>query len=109
MIKKKNKHNRFIINKHEIPIFIISLKNDLNRRKKLLKFLPSNIVDNYFHAVDMRKKSQFILDSYCNKKKLYKNYKRKLKPGEVGAAISHRQVYEQIVKKKISYNNDSRR
>jgi len=100
--KKYFKHKNLILDGFNIPIFIISLKEDTKRRKGLLKFLPSKIVKNYFEAVDMRYKSRRILDSYCNNKELFKKYKRKLKPGEVGISLSQMQVYKYLIKKNIS-------
>ena len=87
----------------KIPIFIISLRNDKDRRKKLLKFLPSKIVNNYFKAVDMRFANRKKLDKFCNNRRIKKIYKRKLFPGEVGIALSHQKIYKYIVKKKIPF------
>ena len=99
--KKYFKRKNLILDGFNIPIFIISLKEDSKRRKGLLKFLPSKVVKNYFEAIDMRYKSRRILDSYCNNKKLFKKYKRKLKPGEVGIFLTQKKIYKYLIKKNI--------
>ena len=99
--KKYFTHNNLIVDGLSIPIFIISLKEDSKRRKGMLKFLPSKVVKNYYKAIDMRYKSRRILDSYCNNKRLFKKYKRKLKPGEVGLWLTQMQIYKYLIKKNI--------
>ena len=98
-----HENNILKINEIKFPIFIISLKNDKHRRKQLLKFLPSKIVNNYFKAVDMRFANRKKLDKFCNNRRVIKIYKRKLFPGEVGIALSHQKIYKYIVKKKIPF------
>ncbi|OUU28721.1 MAG: hypothetical protein CBB97_04035 [Candidatus Endolissoclinum sp. TMED37] len=90
-----------VINDTKLPIFIISLKQDKSRRKKLLKLFSKKIVKNYFNAVDTRNLKRAKLDSYCNLESIKKIYKRKLYPGEVGIALTHKKIYRHIVKYKI--------
>ena len=101
MKKKKLEQNYLVINDTKLPIFIISLKQDKSRRKKLLKLFSKKIVKNYFNAVDTRNFKRAKLDSYCNLESIKKIYKRKLYPGEVGIALSHKKIYRHIVKYKI--------
>ena len=100
--KKKIRENYLVLNGTKLPIFIISLKEDKVRRKKLLKLFSNKIVKNYFSAVDTRNFKRARLDSICNLKSIRKNYNRKLYPGEVGIALSHKKIYRHIVKNKIS-------
>lgn len=102
MKKKKIRENYLVLNGTKLPIFIISLKEDKVRRKKLLKLFSNKIVKNYFSAVDTRNFKRARLDSFCNLKSIRKNYNRKLYPGEVGIALSHKKIYRHIVKNKIS-------
>ena len=101
MKKKKFRENYLLFNGIKIPIFIISLREDKIRRKKLLKLFSNKIVKNYFNAVDTRNFKRAKLDSYCNLKSIRKIYNRKLYPGEVGIALTHKKIYRYMVKKKI--------
>ena len=98
----KFRHNYLNVKNTKIPIFIISLKEDTKRRRKLMNLFSTKIVRNYFPAIDTRHFKRAKLDSYCNMDKVKKFYNRKLYPGEVGIALSHKKIYEHIVKNKIA-------
>lgn len=89
-------HSTIYIDNFEIPIFIISLKNDSQRRSLLSNFLPKEIINNYFPALDFRNKSENELEKFMDLNKLIKNeiYNRKLTGGEIGCAESHKSIYK---------------
>lgn len=89
----------------EVPIFIISLDDDISRRNDLRNVFPPDIVDNYFPASDMRSTSRAELDQLCDNQSLEKNpaYARKLRGGEIGCCLSHRSIYQYIVDKSVPY------
>ena len=98
-------HSDFRIDSLSIPLFIISLEKDIERRDSLKKFFPANLVDNYFPAFDARNVSRQILDDRCNNHDLQLNpsYLRKLSAGEIGCTLSHRNIYKYIVENNLPF------
>ena len=85
-----------------IPIFLINLKQSVERRKYVTDQLEKlglsyNIFDAYL-GKDYYKDKDFY-----DEKKALKFEHRKLKIGEVGCSLSHNAIYNKIVKDKIPY------
>lgn len=82
-----------------IPIYIVSLKSDHERRRKISHLLEKNKIKyTFIDAIYGKDLSQEELDSL----KLYtveSRLKRKLGKGEIGCTLSHLNVYEEILKK----------
>lgn len=93
------------IDSFELPIFIISLDDDISRRKDLRQFFSDQVVDNYFSASDMRFHSREELDEFCDNQYLLSNptYSRKLRGAEIGCSISHKRIYEYIVENELPF------
>ena len=80
-----------------IPIFLINLKQSVERRKYVTDQLEKlglsyNIFDAYL-GKDYYKDKDFY-----DEKKALKFEHRKLKIGEVGCSLSHNAIYNKIVK-----------
>ncbi len=95
----------------EPPVYVISLDYDHQRRSRLVKQLQSAEIDfQLFKAVDGRKLSQEQLLSYEKGLEDFYRHHRKpqemrgrgpLAPEEIGCALSHLNIYQDIIEKKI--------
>ncbi|MDE1493762.1 glycosyltransferase family 25 protein [Xenorhabdus bovienii] len=82
-------------------IYVISLRNELIRRKSIKKQLDDyNLNYTLFDAIDLRKMTEEKIIYLC--KNLVQSFKRKLTKGEIGCSLSHKALYEVINK-----NNNS--
>ena len=80
-----------------VPIWVLNLRRDEDRREKIEKHLHSLGVHFHFvDAVDGSLLTKKELKSY-SKKAAITNYGRELKPGEIGCAFSHIKMWEMIV------------
>jgi len=95
----------------EPPVYVISLDYDHQRRRRLVKQLQSAEIDfQLFKAIDGKKLSQERLLSYeKGLEDFYKHHRKPedmrrrgpLVPAEIGCALSHLKIYQDIIKKKI--------
>lgn len=87
-----------------IPVFIISMKNDLDRRQRITEQLNKyNIPFTFIDAVvgkmlDKTSIEQIDLSKVINRKK------RNISLGEIGCSLSHVKVYSKIINNNIPYS-----
>lgn len=85
-----------------LKIYVISLKNSVERRKSVSQQLEAlNLPFTFFDAY--LGKDFCENPDYYDVKKAKKLIHRELKAGEVGCALSHNAVYKEIVKEKLPY------
>ena len=87
-----------VIEKYEnnIPIYVISLKKSVERRKKINNMLNGHVTFSFYDAVDGKNMSSKDIEL---SNKLFK--KDILNPGQKGCFLSHINLYEKIRKEKI--------
>jgi glycosyl transferase family 25 len=77
-----------------VPVAIISLRDGENRRSRLLAAgLPMEWVEDFFPATDLRTGGRVRIDELSDPNRVVLRYRRRLSPGEVGCALSHKAVY----------------
>lgn len=85
-----------------IPIYIISLKQSVERRKYVTSQLDK--LNLSYEIFDAYLGKEYFEDSeYYDEKKAKKYEYRELKPGEVGCSLSHNAIYNKIVSEEIPY------
>ena len=79
-------------------IFVINLKYDVKKREHILD-LCSNVglKAKLIEATDGRLLSDSVIDTVYSKYKTIENIGRELSRSEVGCALSHKKVYQQMV------------
>jgi glycosyl transferase family 25 len=87
-----------VIEKYEknIPIYVISLKKSLERRKKIQDMLNGQVIFSFYDAVDGK---NMVPKDIELSNKVFK--KDALNPGQKGCFLSHLNLYEKIKKEKI--------
>lgn len=82
--------------KNDIPIYVISLADDVARREQLRKQFPLNYDSfQFIEAIDFRgKRKEEISDKY---KECKHNRKRPLTPTEVACSLSHQKAIEKFL------------
>lgn len=85
-----------------MKIFVISLKNSVERRKNISEQLGKLGLDFSFFDAYLGK-DFYNNPEYYDDKKAKKHIHRSLKAGEVGCALSHNAIYKTIVKEHIPY------
>jgi GR25 family glycosyltransferase involved in LPS biosynthesis len=84
-----------------IKIFVISLSNEKERQNYIQSFFDAKGASfEFLFGVDGRKLSQEEINSFHDAEKA-KKYGGELSRGEIGCALSHRLVYERMVKNNI--------
>jgi hypothetical protein len=75
----------------EIPVKIISLKDQLGSRLDLIKNgIPAEWIETYFEATDLRSRTLEALEGEAYIPQIEKKIGRALLPAEIGCAMSHR-------------------
>jgi glycosyl transferase family 25 len=89
----------------QIPVFVISLKTSTERRNIITKRLKElNIKFEFFNATDGRDLPQKeILEIQNECKDLMRVRGFPMQAGEIGCSLSHKAVYEKIIKENIDY------
>lgn len=83
--------------KNEIPIYVISLADDIARREKLRKQFPLNYDSfQFIEAIDFRGKKKENIQSLF--KECKHNRKRPLTPTEVACSLSHQKAIGHFLK-----------
>ncbi len=86
-----------------IPIFVISLKDETARRDAIAVHLKERGFDfQFFDAVDGRQMNVLEHPDY-NARRRRAAHGRDLKPGELGCFLSHRGIYEEILRQNLDY------
>ncbi|MEZ5815292.1 MAG: glycosyltransferase family 25 protein [Alphaproteobacteria bacterium] len=84
-----------------IPAFVISLKEETARREAISAHLKERGFEfEFFDAVDGRQMDVLKHPDYDATKRRAA-HGRDLKPGELGCLLSHRNIYEEIVKRNL--------
>lgn len=83
-----------------LPIFIVSLANSARRYE-----ISNQLKGFSYEFIDAVYGKNFIEDlNLINESSWVKNrYQRKLSPGELGCALSHRKIYKKIIDEKIQW------
>ncbi len=90
--------------KNNIPIFIISLKKDIAKKKHMQELCDKhNLHPRFIDAVDGKLLSHIDIDKIYSRKKALDNIKRELTKGEIGCALSHKKIYGQIIKDGVEH------
>ncbi len=86
-----------------IPVFVISLKDETARRDAIAAHLKECGFDfQFFDAVDGRQMDVLAHPDYDGQTRRAA-HGRDLKPGELGCFLSHRGIYEEIIKQDLDY------
>lgn len=84
------------------PIFIVTLEDAEARRKPLIDWLASQgLVAELFPAIDARQGVPEEYEALLDRPLTVRRMMRELSNGEYGCALSHRALYEKIVKEKL--------
>jgi len=85
-----------------MQIFVINLKKDSDRRRKISQQLDSlGVVFSFFEGVNGRElKDEELLSAYKPKRSIDKS-KRLLTQGEIGCALSHFNIYQKMLDENI--------
>ncbi len=90
--------------KNSVPIFIISLPRSLERQRLITKSLNAKGLQyDLIEAVDGRSLSEKYKSEVYDSNKAKELFNRELLLGEIGCALSHKKIYEKIMKEKIDY------
>ena len=86
-----------------IPVFVISLQEETARREAIADHLKNRGFEfQFFDAIDGRQMNVLEHPDYDAKKRRAA-HGRDLKPGELGCFLSHRGIYEEIVKQDLGF------
>jgi glycosyl transferase family 25 len=87
---------------NKIPIFIINLEKDINKKKYMSKLCQKHLLKcNFTAAVDGKRLDNTELEKVYNQKCTIKKIGRKLSAGEIGCALSHKKIYQKMVDENI--------
>lgn len=88
--------------KMNFSTYVISLKDELKRRQNIKTQLDTlGIEFEFFDAIDLRNSND---NAYYNNHEGSYNLQRKLTSGEVGCALSHINIYNQILSNKYDWS-----
>ncbi|MEM7650497.1 MAG: glycosyltransferase family 25 protein [Pseudomonadota bacterium] len=86
-----------------IPIFVISLPEETQRREAISDHLKQHgFAFEFFDAIDGRQMNVAAHPEYDAKRRRAA-HGRDLKPGELGCSLSHRAAYQEIFDRKLDY------
>ena len=86
-----------------IPTFVISLKEETERRKAIAAHLKERSFEcTFFDAIDGRKMDVHTHPAY-NSKKRRASHGLDLLPGELGCLLSHQAIYQKIIDDNLDY------
>jgi len=87
----------------QLPIFVISLKSSIERRKQLSKhFNKIGASFEWFDAVVGKDLTEEQIDQLCHRETLIK-YSAWLTRGAIGCSLSHYYLYLEIIKRNLPY------
>jgi len=76
----------------------VSLPESDSRRKNMANHgIPSSWIDSFHLTADCRNLDVDELKQFIDKRAMIKRYGRTLTPGEIGCALSHRNIYHDLV------------
>ncbi|MDM5263707.1 glycosyltransferase family 25 protein [Sulfurovum sp. XTW-4] len=86
----------------EIPIFIINLKKDKQKKENMQKYCEKNKLTPIFtEAIYGDELSEDTISQVYSKDLALKYFGRELTKGEIGTALSHLEIYRQIIDQNI--------
>ncbi len=89
--------------KIDIPIYIINLKKDIEKKMHIQKLCKKyNLYPELIDAVDGRLLSEEEINEVYSSTKAINNIQRELSRGEIGCALSHINIYRKMVKENIT-------
>ena len=87
-----------------IPVYIINLKSDKERRRLIQKQLDEiGIKYEFIDAIDGSKLSAQEKKKIYSPQKAIDVFKRELSDGEIGCALSHLKIYRKMIEQEIEY------
>jgi len=92
----------------EVPVFVISLDDQEDRRRDLVEAgLPSEWVKRFFPATDLRMCDMGVAARHANVGEIERRFaelgfRRAIRPAEIGCAMSHRNICQQLVESRHS-------
>jgi glycosyl transferase family 25 len=90
------------IESQKIPVFIINMKKDIDKKKHMQTLCEKfNLEFEFIEAVDGRLLNDKEIEAVYSKKQMINNLGRELTKGEIGCALSHILIYKKIVTKNI--------
>jgi len=86
-----------------MQVYVVSLKDSIDRQKSITTQCKKLGIEPIFiDAVNGKNFSEFEVSHYCNQKKAKQLFGRELLLGEIGCALSHKNIYQKIVNENIS-------
>ena len=90
--------------KIDIPIFIINLKQDSQKKMQMqIQLNKFRLKADFVEAVDGRNLGEEEKNRVYDHQKTIRSIGRGLTDGEIGCALSHQKIYKKIVEQKIPY------
>lgn len=87
-----------------INVFIITLKDSTDRQKSIKNQCDKfGIESTFIDAINGKSLSDSEISHYCNQEKAKQLFGRELLLGEIGCALSHKKIYQEIIDKNLSY------
>ncbi len=90
----------------KFKIYVVNLKNDLDRRKNIINEIEKQNIKNYeiIDAIDGNELSEQELNNLSYKdKNLINPWNIKMSPSQVGCALSHIKIYKKFIKTDYNY------
>ncbi len=89
--------------KINIPIYIINLKQDIEKKEHIKKLCAKfDLYPEFFDAVDGRLLPEKNINEVYSIEKAINTFKRELSRSEIGCALSHINIYKKMVNENIS-------
>ncbi len=87
-----------------IPIFIVNLEKDIDKKEHMKKLCRRHALDcQFIHAVYGKDLDQNELAELYDAKRAVNEYGRELSAGEIGCTLSHKEIYRTMIKKNIKH------
>lgn len=87
---------------NEMPVFVINLPQCVDRKHNMeIQLKKLGLPYKFIEAVDGKALSSEEKNTLCDFKKIYKRYHRMLSDGEIGCVLSHKKVYDYMIKNNI--------
>lgn len=85
-----------------MKVFVINLNSSIDRRNRMERLLKETSLDwEIFPAFDGRNMTDSERDSLYDGAKSLKNVRRQMSNGEIGCAVSHRNIYKKMISEAI--------
>ncbi len=90
------------IKMHKIPIYIINLKKDTEKKDHMQELCNKNSLEcQFIDAVYGRDLSKNYIEQINDKNKSIREYGKELTSGEIGCTLSHIAIYKQMIEQDI--------